>query len=66
MLGWVPAGAELVLSPMKGKEGPQDVKVVLGNKQMMADEGISISKTVDEYMRDMEVCFPTIHRHMKS
>jgi hypothetical protein len=50
---------------MKGKEGPQDVKVVLGNKQMMADEGITVSKPVDEYMRDMEVRFPTIHHHMR-
>ena len=31
------------------------MKVVLGNKQMMADEGIAISKAVDDYMRDMEV-----------
>ena len=31
------------------------MKVVLGNKQMMADENIPVSKDVDEYMRDMEV-----------
>ena len=49
-------------SPSKGpspaKGGPassRDVKVVLGNKQMMADENIPISKAVDDYMRDMEV-----------
>lgn len=32
-----------------------DVKIVVGNKAIMAEEGIAISKTVDEYMRDMEV-----------
>lgn len=55
VLGWVVAGPELSWSPIKPKEGPQDAKVVLGNKQMMADEGIPISKAVDDYMRDMEV-----------
>jgi hypothetical protein len=55
VLGWVVAGPELSRSPIKPKEGPQDAKVVLGNKQMMADEGIPISKAVDDYMRDMEV-----------
>ncbi len=55
MLGWVAVGPEISASPIKGKEGPQDAKVVLGNKQMMADEGIPITKAVDEYMRDMEV-----------
>ncbi|KAK9916964.1 hypothetical protein WJX75_009286 [Coccomyxa subellipsoidea] len=54
VLGWVVAGPELSRSPIKPKEGPQDAKVVLGNKQMMADEGIPISKAVDDYMRDME------------
>ncbi|BDA40669.1 probable copper-transporting ATPase HMA5 [Coccomyxa sp. Obi] len=54
VLGWVAVGPELLLSPIKGKEGPQDAKVVLGNKQMMADEGIPITKAVDDYMRDME------------
>ncbi len=56
MLGWVAVGPEISRSPIKGKEGPRDVKVILGNKQMMADEGIPISKAVDDYMRDMEVC----------
>ena len=28
---------------------------MVGNKALMAEEGISISKPVDEYMRDMEV-----------
>ena len=32
-----------------------DIKIVVGNKALMAEEGITISKTVDEYMRDMEV-----------
>ena len=41
--------------PRKGPWLQQDVKVVLGNKQMMADEGVAISKAVDDYMRDMEV-----------
>ena len=34
---------------------PHDVKVVVGNKAMMAEEDILISKSTDEYMRDMEV-----------
>ena len=55
VLGWVAVGPELTASPIKGKDGPQDAKVVLGNKQMMADEGIPITKAVDDYMRDMEV-----------
>ncbi|EIE26688.1 heavy metal P-type ATPase [Coccomyxa subellipsoidea C-169] len=54
VLGWVAVGPEISRSPIKGKEGPRDVKVILGNKQMMADEGIPISKAVDDYMRDME------------
>ena len=32
-----------------------DVKIVVGNKTIMAEEDIAISKPVDEYMRDMEV-----------
>ena len=43
------------VSPAKAAGADRDVKVVLGNKQMMADEGIAISKAVDDYMRDMEV-----------
>ena len=34
---------------------PREVKVVLGNKAIMGDEGIPIAKPVDDYMRDMEV-----------
>ena len=34
---------------------PRDVKVVLGNKAMLAAEGISVPRPVDDYMRDMEV-----------
>lgn len=37
-----------------------DIKVVVGNKVMMAEEGISISKSTDEYMRDMEVSLITL------
>lgn len=32
-----------------------DIKVVVGNKALMAEEDITIGKAVDEYMRDMEV-----------
>lgn len=32
-----------------------DIKVVVGNKTLMVEEDITISKSVDEYMRDMEV-----------
>ncbi len=45
-------------SPAKAAGADRDVKVVLGNKQMMADEGVAISKAVDDYMRDMEVSQP--------
>lgn len=34
---------------------PREVKVVLGNKAIMGDEGVPIAKPVDDYMRDMEV-----------
>ena len=53
-----PAKAYPAKGPSPAKGGPvssRDVKVVLGNKQMMADENIPVSKDVDEYMRDMEV-----------
>ena len=34
---------------------PAEVRVVAGNKHMMADEGISVPSAVDDYMRKMEV-----------
>ncbi len=40
--------------------GLQDVKVVVGNKAMMLDEGVGVGKAVDDYMRDMEVLSPQI------
>ena len=61
IVGWAassePAGKKSPAKalPAKAAGAGQDVKVVLGNKQMMADEGIAISKAVDDYMRDMEV-----------
>ena len=36
-------------------ESEREVKVVVGNKQMMADEGISIEGQADEFMREKEV-----------
>ncbi len=49
-------------SPAKGGHASnRELKVVLGNKQMMADENVPISKAVDEYMRDMEV--RVFHNH---
>lgn len=33
----------------------QDTKVVVGNKKIMGEEGVSISQAVDDYMREMEV-----------
>ena len=44
------------VSPTKRKQKPL-VKVTVGNKKMMAQEGISVSQTVDDYMREMEVTF---------
>lgn len=55
ILGWVLADSSLSKSPIKSPGSSKDVKVVLGNKQMMADEGIPVTKPVDDYMRDMEV-----------
>ena len=52
--GLVPAPARAVGS---GESTLHDIKVVVGNKALMAEEGITISKPVDEYMRDMEVFF---------
>lgn len=43
-----------------GESPMHDVKIVVGNKALMGEEGITISKSVDEYMRDMEVInFPS-------
>ena len=45
------------MSPSKRKQRAL-VKVVVGNKKMMAQEGIVVSQAVDDYMREMEVIFP--------
>ena len=42
------------VSPSKRKQR-QLVKVVVGNKKMMAQEAIAVSQAVDDYMREMEV-----------
>jgi hypothetical protein len=34
---------------------PTQVKVVVGNKKMMAQEDVIVSPAVDDYMREMEV-----------
>lgn len=34
---------------------PSELKVTVGNKHMMADEGIAVPAAVDDYMRRMEV-----------
>lgn len=44
------------VSPSKRKQRAL-VKVVVGNKKMMAQEGIVVSQAVDDYMREMEVIF---------
>ncbi|KAL3154215.1 hypothetical protein ABBQ32_013720 [Trebouxia sp. C0010 RCD-2024] len=41
------------VSPTKRKQQAL-VKVTVGNKKMMAQEGIAVSQTVDDYMREME------------
>ncbi|KAL0031786.1 hypothetical protein WJX79_007431 [Trebouxia sp. C0005] len=41
------------VSPSKRKQR-QLVKVVVGNKKMMAQEAIAVSQAVDDYMREME------------
>ncbi|KAK9810274.1 hypothetical protein WJX72_007760 [[Myrmecia] bisecta] len=55
--GWVPSSfSPAPRSPGPGavRPGAADVKVVVGNKKMMAEEGVSVSKPVDDYMREME------------
>lgn len=42
------------VSPSKRKQRAL-VKVVVGNKKMMAQEAIVVSQAVDDYMREMEV-----------
>ena len=42
------------VSPSKRKQKAL-VKVVIGNKKMMAQEAITVSQAVDDYMREMEV-----------
>lgn len=48
------------VSPTKRKQQAL-VKVTVGNKKMMAQEGIPVSQTVDDYMREMEVDFPALY-----
>lgn len=50
-----PDQSGLPASPSKRSKRPSLAKVVVGNKQMMAQEGIHISQTVDDYMREKEV-----------
>ena len=42
-------------SPTKRSRKPTLAKVVVGNKQMMVQESIHITQTVDDYMREKEV-----------
>ena len=39
----------------KSDAAPKEGKVVIGNKRIMAEEGIPIGQPVDDYMREMEV-----------
>lgn len=58
--GFVPRQPDQVVkpsSPSKRSRKPTLAKVVVGNKQMMAQESIHISQTVDDYMREKEVSF---------
>lgn len=45
-------------SAQRAQQGqqPLEVKVVVGNKRMMADNGVAIPQAAEAYMRDMEVC----------
>jgi hypothetical protein len=47
------------VSPSKRKQRAL-VKVVVGNKKMMAQEAIVVSQAVDDYMREMEVSQPAL------
>ena len=47
--------AARAVSPSKRKQPEPVVKVVVGNKKMMAQEDIPVSQAVDDYMREMEV-----------
>ena len=58
-----PAAARLPVAARAGGKGAglgsgpaPDVKVVVGNKQMLALEGMAVPQTADEWMREREVC----------
>lgn len=56
--GFVPRQAAAPLkasSPTKRSKKPALAKVVVGNKQMMAQESLQIAQSVDDYMREKEV-----------
>lgn len=42
-------------SPSRRLQKARQVRVTMGNKQMMRDEEVAISQAVDDYMREMEV-----------
>lgn len=54
-MGYDPAVAPLAASMPE----PTEVKVTVGNKHMMADEGIAVPAAIDDHMRKMEVCTAT-------
>ena len=45
-------------SPRKASDAGTEVQVVVGNKRMMAEHDVAVSRAVDDYMRDMEVSQP--------
>ena len=42
-------------SPTRRSQKARQVRVTMGNKQMMRGEDVAISQAVDDYMREMEV-----------
>ena len=51
----MPGQQARAVSPSKRKQKAL-VKVTVGNKKMLAQEGIPVSQAADDYMREMEVC----------
>lgn len=65
-VGRAPGGARAGGKGAGLGSGPApDVKVVVGNKQMLALEGLAVPQAVDEWMREREVCvLPSLLEYM--
>ena len=53
--GTAPSDAAAPGSPTRRLQKARQVRVTMGNKQMMRGEDVAVSQAVDDYMREMEV-----------